>query len=202
MLSVIIPYDKDRGYLDQCVKSIEAQSYRDFEIIHAKSDCSVAVNFNFGLKMAKGEFCKFVTEDDYLPVDSLRYLVNGVGDAPWAYANAIQLDEGSQKTWIYKPRLHDFKTNTKQNQVHGGTTIYRTDILLSIGGMDESLWTGEEYEMHLRLWSKGYRPRYIDKEVYVHRLWDGQKSKMLKRNNKDKRDEEIKRIQALYSDKV
>jgi hypothetical protein len=53
--------------------------------------------------------------------------------------------------------------------------------------------------MHLRLWSKGYKPVYIDKEVYVHRLWNGQKSKQLRRTNKNKRDEEIKRIQALYS---
>ena len=200
MISVIIPYDKDRGYLDECVKSIEAQSYRDFEIIHAHSDCSVAVNFNFGLKMAKGEFCKFVTEDDYLPPDGLRYLVHGIAGAPWAYANALQLE--GKSTYIYKPTLHDLQSNLKHNQIHGGTTIYRTDILLSIGGMDESLWTAEEYDMHLKLWSQGFEPRYIDKEVYVHRLWDGQKSKKLRRTNKNKRDEEIKRIQALYSDKV
>lgn len=202
MISVIIPYDKDRGFLEQCVKSIEAQTYKDFEIIHAKSDCSVAVNFNFGLKMAKGEFCKFVTEDDWLPPEGLSYLVHGICDSPWAYANAIQYEDPAKTTWIYKPQFHDLESNIKQNQVHGGTTIYRTETLLSIGGMDESLWTGEEYEMHLRLWSQGFIPRYIDKEVYVHRLWGGQKSKQLRRTNKNKRDEEIKRIQALYSDKV
>jgi glycosyltransferase involved in cell wall biosynthesis len=198
MISVIIPYDKDRGFLDQCVKSIESQTYQDFEIIHAKSNCSVAVNFNFGLKMAKGEFCKFVTEDDWLPENSLQDLVDGIGDAPWAYANAIQYEHPAKTTWIYKPNTHDLKSNIRQNQIHGGTTIYRTKVLLSIGGMDESLWTGEEYEMHLRLWSKGINPRYIDKEVYIHRLWNGQKSKKLRRINRDKRDGEIKRIQSLY----
>jgi glycosyltransferase involved in cell wall biosynthesis len=199
MISVIIPYDRDRGFLNKCVQSIESQTYRDFEIIHAKSDCSVAVNFNFGLKMSKGEFCKFVTEDDYLPENSLQDLVDGIGDAPWAYANAIQLEDPQKTTWIYKPNQFDFKSNCIQNQIHGGTTIYRTEILLSIGGMNETLWTAEEYDMHLRLWSKGYKPVYIDKEVYVHRLWNGQKSKQLRRTNKNKRDEEIKRIQALYS---
>ena len=200
MISVIIPYDKDRGYLDQCVESILTQSYKDFEIVHAQSDCSVAVNFNFGLKMAKGEFVKFVTEDDYLPPDGLWHLVHGIGDSNWAYANAIQLE--GKGTYIYKPTHHDLKSNIQQNQIHGGTTIYRTEVLLSIGGMDESLWTAEEYDMHLRLWSQGYTPKYINKEVYVHRLWDGQKSKQLRRTNKNKRDEEIKRIQALYSHKV
>lgn len=199
MISVIIPYDRDRGHLSKCVESIEAQTYRDFEIIHAHSDCSVAVNFNFGLKMAKGEFCKFVTEDDWLPENSLQDLTDGIGDAWWAYANAIQYEDADKSTWIYKPTLHDLKSNIEKNQVHGGTTIYRTDMLLARGGMDESLWTGEEYEMHLRLWSKGFKPSYIDKEVYFHRLWNGQKSKQYRRTNKLKRDEEIKRIQALYS---
>ena len=177
MISVIIPYNKDRGFLNQCVRSIEKQTYKDVEIIHAMSDCSVAVNFNFGLKQAKGEFCKFVTEDDWLPEEGLSYLVHGICDSPWAYANAIQYENNS--TYVYKPQFHDLNSNVQRNHIHGGTTIYRTDVLLSIGGMDESLWTAEEYEMHLRLWSKGFKPRYIDKEVYVHRLWSGQKSKQL-----------------------
>ena len=88
------------------------------------------------------------------------------------------------------------------DQIHGGSTIYRREVLLKIGGMDENLWTGEEYEMHLRLWTSGYIPTYIDREVYYHRLWDGQKSKLYRKTNKTKRDDEIKRIQALYSDKV
>lgn len=202
MISVIVPYNIDRGFLDKCISSIEAQTYRDFEIVEAKSDCSVAVNFNFGLKMCKGEYCKFVTEDDWLPDNSLQDLADGIGSAPWAYANAYQFAQDSGDSYIYKPEHHDLITNTVKNQIHGGTTLYRTSLLMSIGGMDESLWTGEEYEMHLRLWSLGHEPTYIDKEVYYHRLWGGQKSKKLRRTNKTKRDEEIRRIQALYFNQV
>ena len=202
MISVIIPYNKDRGYLSKCLDSIRKQSYKDFEIVEAKSDCSVAVNFNFGLKMAKGTFIKFVTEDDWLPMDSLLYLFRGIGNAPWAYANAYQFDEYHNRSYIQKPMAFDLKSNIEMNQIHGGTTIYRRDVLLKIGGMDETLWTGEEYEMHLRLWTSGYIPTYINREVYYHRLWDGQKSKIYRKTNKTKRDDEIKRIQALYSDSL
>lgn len=203
MISIIIPYDKDRGFLTQCIDSILSQQGAEFEIIKAHSDKSVACNFNAGLEKANGEFCKFVTEDDYLPPNALKYLSEGINGFPWIFANAIQIENG--KEWIYKPYNYskDYTTlegNISTNRIHGGTTLYRTEILRSIKGMDESLWTGEEYEMHLRLFSIGCVPGYIDKEVYCHRLWLGQKSKQLRKNRKHERDEEIKRIQSLYID--
>jgi hypothetical protein len=68
--------------------------------------------------------------------------------------------------------------------------------------MDEELWTGEEYDMHLKLWGLGYKPGYINREVYVHRLWGGQKSRRLRQQNKNERDEQIKKIQARYTDEL
>ena len=200
MISVIIPYNKDRGFLKDCVRSIEAQTYKDFEIIYAYSENPVVINFNHGLMLADGEFIKWVTDDDWLPPNSLQDLIDGIGDAPWAYANAIQYQHPVGDTWIYKPAFHSLAANIAQNQIHGGTTIYRTSVLKEIGGMNESLWTGEEYDMHLKLWTSGYHPVYIDKEVYYHRLWNGQKSKKLRRADGDKRAAEIKRIQDCYKD--
>jgi glycosyltransferase involved in cell wall biosynthesis len=204
MISVIVPYDKDRGFLKQCVDSIESQS-GDFEIVLSQSDESVSYNFNRGLEKCKGEYCKFVTEDDYLPEGALEYLAEGINGFPWIFANAIQIDPNGE--WIYRPSDYSkeyltFEENVKTNRVHGGTTLYRTEILKSIGGMNEELWTGEEYDMHLRLFSIGAMPGYINKEVYCHRLWSGQKSKLLRKNRKHERQEEIKRIQSLYYDKV
>lgn len=201
MISVIVPYDRDRGFLSQCIRSIKNQSYSDFEIIQVHRDYPVAKNFNIGLKVAKGEYCKFVTEDDWIPTNSLGDLAEGIDGADWVCANAEQHEQ--DKVWIYKPELPEsFEANVERNRIHGGTTLYRTDMLREIGGMDETLWTGEEYEMHLRLMSLGYMPKYIDKVVYCHRLWNGQKSKQLRKNRKHERAEEIKRIQSLYSDKV
>ncbi len=203
MISVIVPYDTDRGFLEQCVRSIKMQSYSDFEIIQVHRPLPVAKNFNIGLKLAKGKFCKFVTEDDWLPVNSLQDLRDGIMGQDWICANAEQHENGS--SYIYRPfypQVVSFKENVKKNFIHGGTTLYRTEQLLEIGGMDETLWTGEEYEMHLRLMSKGYMPGYIDKEVYCHRLWSGQKSKLLRKNRKNERQKEIARIQSLYINEV
>lgn len=199
MISIIIPYNRDRGYLRNAIESIESQSIQH-EIIKVHADRPVSVNFNAGLKLAKGEFCKFVCEDDMMAPNGLRYLLKGIENYDWCYANAIQWEGGG--SWIYKPDEHTLSANIIKNRIHGGTTLYKTELLREIGGMDETLWTGEEYDMHLKLWTLGYIPKYIDAEVYIHRLWSGQKSRVLRKSKPNERAEEIKRIQSLYSDKV
>ena len=199
MVSVIIPYNEDRGFLSMCLESIKAQTV-PCELIEVNSPRSVACNVNRGIWLAKGEFIKVVGDDDWLPEDSIENLEKGIGDAPWAVANAVNV-VGADRA-VYKPDTLDFAQQIKLNRIHNGGTIYRTEILKEIGGMDETLWTGEEYEMHLRLYSLGYLPKYIDKEVYYYRIHSGQKSTTLRRDNRKKRANEIARIQSLYSDKV
>jgi glycosyltransferase involved in cell wall biosynthesis len=176
----------------------------DFEIIESMSEERVSYNFNRGLEQAQGEYCKFVAEDDWLPPGALKALRDGIKDRPWIFANAIQM--GPEK-WTYRPGDYSkdfmiFRENLQTNRIHGGTTLYRTEILREIGGMDEDLWTGEEYDMHLKLWSNGYVPGYIDAEVYCHRIWGGQKSRRFRQQNKNLRDEAIKTIQARYNDSL
>lgn len=197
MISVIVPYNKDRGFLTKCVDSIQLQTLA-CELIMSQSEKSAAYNFNRGLERATGEFVKVVGDDDWLPFDAAANLVNGIGDAPWAVANATQVDQNGGIIEVYKPETLDFAEQIKLNRIHNGGTIYRTEVLREIGGMDESLWTGEEYEMHLRMYSLGYLPKYIDKEVYFYRMWAGGKSRMLRRQNPEKRKNEITRIQNLY----
>lgn len=200
MVSVIVPYDKDRGYLEICLRSIREQKGAEFEIIEVNNPLPVAVNFNIGLRQAKGEFLKVVGEDDWLPNDSLYNLVQGIGDAPWVVANAFDVEENSYQ--IYKPDTLDFKENVIRNRIHGGGVMYRTEVLREIGGMNETLWTGEEYDMHLKLMSKGYFPVYIDRAVYFYRKHPKQKYRILNKKNRQLRADEIRRIQSLYSHKV
>ena len=76
--------------------------------------------------------------------------------------------------------------------------MYKSEIVRDIGGMDESLWTGEEYDMNLKLLNSGHTLKYIDKIVFYHRVWEKQKSLIYRTKNKEKRIEEIKKIQDRY----
>ena len=102
MVSIIVPVYKVEKYLKNCIESILAQTYKDFELIlvddgspdssgaicdeYAKKDSRIKVFHkenggassarNTGLKFAQGEFINFVDSDDTIPVDSLENLVN------------------------------------------------------------------------------------------------------------------------------
>jgi GT2 family glycosyltransferase len=196
MVTIIIPYNKDRGFLSQCIDSIDCG-----RILLSYGERSVAENFNYALRQVDTEFVKFIAEDDYFIPGGIRGLLSGIGDADWCVGNSYR-ESGGKIVEKYKPDTLDFKENIIRNRIDGGTTLYRAEVLREIGGMDETLWTGEEYDMHLRLMSKGFLPKHVDTFVYVHRIWNGQKSRIYRKINKYKRDEAIKEIQARYSDSI
>ena len=199
MISVILPYDKDRGYLQRMRDSIHAQTYRDFEIIEVHSPSPVAVNFNVGLEMSEGEFVKVVGEDDWLPETSLQDLADGIGDNPWVCANAYNVAGRSVSKEIPPLDKLNLKDMAINNVIHGGTTLYRREILEEIGGMDESLWTGEEYDMNMHLMSKGYLPGYVNKFVYYYQISSFQKSRAYRRKDPVKREAALNYIRQRYA---
>jgi len=200
MVSIILPYDKDRGYLQRMIDSIEAQTYPDIELIKVHNDLPVAVNFNIGLGLVSGEWVKVVGEDDWLPPTSIEDLVNGIGSHPWACANAINVVDGREELeYIADTRKLNLKDMSINNVIHGGTTLYRTEILEEIGGMDETLWTGEEYDMNMNLMSKGYLPVHIDKMVYYYQISSIQKSRIYRRKDPVKREAMLNYIRQRYA---
>ena len=101
VVSIIVPVYKVEQYLDKCVESLTAQTYRDLEIIlvddgspdrcpelcdrwarrdprvrviHQKNE-GVAMARNAGLDAASGEYIMFVDSDDYLPSDAVEVLL-------------------------------------------------------------------------------------------------------------------------------
>ena len=106
MVSIIVPYYNRRDYLERCVKSITAQTYRNLEIIlvndgsndgSEQAACELAaadnriVNINIphsgvscarniGLSKAKGEYVMFVDSDDWIDKDIIRRLLKLLTD--------------------------------------------------------------------------------------------------------------------------
>ena len=100
MISIIVPVYNTEKYLDQCIQSILAQTYNDFELLliddgstdssgaicdkYAEQDSRVRVFHkdnggvssarNMGLDNAKGEWITFVDADDELYIDALKVL--------------------------------------------------------------------------------------------------------------------------------
>ena len=199
MISVIIPYVKDRGFLNETLLSLLAQTYQDFEIIHAKGKRTQGANINRGLAKAKGEYIKILHDDDILPPNSLADLHKGIQGLDWCCGDMRTFGDPMYCTpKVYtgcKPSLSRMILN---NQIYGGTTLYRKSILDAVGGYNEELHTGEEYELHLRLLHLGYSCTYIPLVVHHYRLHEKNKSYFMGPGEKKERKEYIKEIANQY----
>jgi len=173
-VSVIIPYNRDRGFLRDAVASAKASKNVKMEVILAKGDQTLGKNFNQGLKKATGKYVKILAEDDLLTVSGLSHLVNAMNGFDFVCANS---ENFGRKNYIMKSTAPASLAHLLQrNTIHGGTVLYSREMLIAVGGMDESIWTGEELELHYRLLSLGYKCGYVDATVCRYRLHDAQKS--------------------------
>lgn len=176
-VSIIIPYKEDRGWLDQAIESVEWQSYRgQIELIESQSDKSVSHNINQGVKIAKGEFIKYLCDDDMLTLNSIEDSVNAIKGFDFIHGNAINkfpTYEHIQKPRLTNPTLKDMLVS---NVIHGGSLFYRKSVFDKIGLFDTTLTCAEEYEFNMRAMSKGLKLGYCNSTLYVYRRHDNQKS--------------------------
>lgn len=194
MVSVIIPYNIDRGFLWEAKMSVLKQTYSEWEIVNAHSDGNCAYNLNMGLKKAKGEFIKILAEDDILPKNSLSILVKEIERYDFIYGDGENFGELDGWPERYYDKAVTLESMLRGNGINGGGCLYRTEVLRAVGGWDESLWTAEEYDLHLKLLKAGYTHKHIPEVVYRYRRHSGNKSG----RNREARHELINQIKQRY----
>ncbi len=177
-VSIIIPYTKDRGYLQEAVDSAINQTYEgEIEIIHSQSDGTVGYNINQGIKRSTGDYIKYLCDDDMLTPWSISESVIAMEGNDFIHGKAINFWEDGKKTaWIPNMEQLTFNEMLYKNQIHGGTLMYRRDVFDRVGYFDEILDCAEEYEFNLRCLYYGMKLGYCDNYVYLYRRHEDQKS--------------------------
>lgn len=200
MISVIIPYKEDRGWLDKAIESVERQTFKDYEIILSQSDNRVGYNINRGIEKANGEYIKYLCDDDLLTSNSLEDSIRAIKYFDFIHGNAINFFTSGKRS-IQRPirRHFEWRELKRRNYIHGGTLMYRADVFDKYGMFDESLWTGEEYDFNLRIMHQGARIGYVNSTLYLYRRHDMQKSLgNLDREYQAKRQAAIQEIKDRY----
>lgn len=79
-VSVIVPVYQADEYIDECLASIKAQDYKDYELIVVDDPqgSGAAVARNRGLARAKGKYVMFVDADDYLAPGAIGKIINAI----------------------------------------------------------------------------------------------------------------------------
>ena len=137
MISVIVPVYNVEKYLERCVKSIAAQTYKDLEILliddgstdesgkmcddfqqtdsrikaFHKQNGGLSDARNYGIEHSAGEFISFVDSDDYIDEKMLEPLHRLIteNDADLAVCSAMDVFEGKEITQVKE--IKEFNLN-------------------------------------------------------------------------------------------
>lgn len=184
-VAVVIPYVKDRGFLDRARRTaFEAAGEHEVIIIESQSEHFVGVNLNRGIEaaLASGaDLIRYLCDDDELPLNSIKDTVKYFQENPevdFIHGNTEHIDNYSRFLAKYKPtaEVFGYRDLLAKNHIHGGTTVYHRRVFENFGTFDETLWTGEELDFHLKILKAGARIGYLDRTLYRYRRHPEQKS--------------------------
>jgi len=152
LVSVLIPvWGEYKKYLPRCLKSVNAQTYKNIEIIIIESETNAPRALNKGLKRAKGEYIAHLGVDDTWKPDKIKrqvecmeYLPNCALCTSWSEDNRFGMQRISKA-----PYLTFYNDILKAFNYSSGSTYFmrRKDIPL----MDEFLPSGQDYDFALQL---------------------------------------------------
>jgi hypothetical protein len=175
-VSVIIPYKVNRGWLGEAIHSVPSW----VQLIVSQGEGDWAENFNKAIPQIKGDYVRFLHEDDVLPENSIEQSVFAIEEqgVDFIHGRAYTISEDGEIIGEYNPPQEiSYELMLLLNPLHGGTLIYRKIIYDQLVGYDEELTHSEEYDFNLRCFQAGFRIGYCDNYLYMYRSHSKQKSK-------------------------
>ncbi|RKW21843.1 glycosyltransferase family 2 protein [Candidatus Gracilibacteria bacterium] len=235
-VSVIMPVYNTEKYLPEAISSILNQDFLDFEFIilddfstdnsweiiqeFAKKDERIRVFKNTENKgisfcrnrlveLANTEFLCNQDSDDISEKNRISLLFDFLSKNPdfavCSGNNEIIDEEGKTLGFRkYSPEVE--KVILKKSPVGNGTTMFKKSVFLEVGGYEKGLDFAEDYDLWLKIFSKGYKIKVFPDFVYKLRIRSGQtKSESLKQTIKNtlkvqKKAIKVYGIKASFSD--
>jgi glycosyltransferase involved in cell wall biosynthesis len=123
-------------------------------VIRHERSRGIAAARNAGILAAEGEWVAFLDDDDLWAPRYLNAVLDTAGDAGWAYAGAVVIDD--TYTVIGELEVPDpagVGDALRHGNVIGGGSrvVVRSDLLRRMGGFDESLYYVEDWDLLLRI---------------------------------------------------
>ncbi|WP_297435617.1 glycosyltransferase [Thermococcus sp.] len=189
MVSVIIPTLLGREHLlKRAILSVLNQTFQDFEIIIVKNYKETKLDLedprinevyearkgvstarNTGMKISGGKYIAFLDDDDvWLPnkLEEQLKIFKKSPDVGLVYGKYKHMGNGK----IIPPKIIEgnvFENLLRDNFIGTSTVIIRKEVFESIGGFDESLYIGEDWDYWLRI-SEQYIVRGVNSIVSIY----------------------------------
>jgi glycosyltransferase involved in cell wall biosynthesis len=190
LVSVIVPAYQAERFLDETIRSVEAQDHSPVEVIVVddgstdrtaeiaakrtvrllrRAHRGPAAARNAGIAVAAGEFVAVLDADDLWPVDRLSLQVAYLERNP-----GIGLVLGLTEMFITPgdPLPAHWSDRAGSEAIPGvaGSMLVRRDVFSTVGGFDEALWKCEDIDWLARVKDAGVRAGAIDRVVLHYRI--------------------------------
>jgi len=182
-ISIIIPVYNHEDELRDCLKALNAQTQKPFEVIIVDdgSDTPIVLPAeahgletelirmekntgapkarNTGFKKSTGEYLMFLDADAVLAPDALESLAHTLdaSDVDFAYAG---FHWGKK---IFMSQTFDIEALKKENYIHTSALIKRE----AFPGFDETLTKFQDWDLFLTMAERGKRGRYIPRLLFT-----------------------------------
>lgn len=182
LVSVIVPTKNSATFLAACLESIKRQTYGAIELIivdnHSTDHTQEiarrystkvyewgperSAQVNFGVRQATGEYVYKVDSDFVLAPtvveECVREVVNGKD------AVVVHNSPDVRVSWI--ARVRKFEVDMyKYDITHSSARFLTKRVFLSIGGFDETITAGEDYDFQNRLNAGRYKTGFVSAEA-------------------------------------
>jgi glycosyltransferase involved in cell wall biosynthesis len=182
LVSVIVPTKNSARFLDECLRSIRAQSYPDLEVVVVDNHSSdstreIASRYadkvlvhgpersaqvNKGAREARGAYVYKVDSDFLLASTVVEECVELA--AQGFDAVVVHNSPDVRAGWI--ARIRKFEVDMyKFDLAHSSARFVRKDVFERVGGFDETITAGEDYDFQNRLNAGGYRTGFAEAEA-------------------------------------
>jgi glycosyltransferase involved in cell wall biosynthesis len=202
-VSIIVPTYNRAHMVTETIDSILAQTFKDFELIVVDNESAdnteeviksypdqriryfkhqnngvVAVNRNYGIGKAQGQYIAFCDDDDlWLPEKLERQveLLDSNDELGLVYADSYVIDSNGdlrENTYFYgrKPvRGNDFSELFQDNSIPLLTAIVRREVLDKVGVFNPRYIVSQDYDLWLRI-AKYHPVDFIEQPLAKYRV--------------------------------
>lgn len=186
LVSVVVPTLNSERFLEKCLRSVRAQTYPDIEVIVVDGysidgtkeiaerfanlvlliDSERSAAINLGVRYARGKYVYRVDSDSVVePV----FVDEAVRKSEVEGFDAIGVHNTSDPSVSFWAKVRKLERDCYAGAgLQVAARFFRKEVFEKIGGFNESLVAGEDYDLHNRLLVHGFRIGYIkSKEIHI-----------------------------------
>jgi len=186
LVSVIIPTRNSEATIEKCLRSIKKQSYDNIKIIvvdnySGDKTRQIAKKYgakiylkgpersaqvNFGAEKSSGKYIYRVDSDFVLQPDVIREAVESCEKCGY---DAIVIHNTSDPTVSFWARVRKAERDCyKDDELNVAARFWKKEVFIAVGGFDENLVAGDDYDLHNMLVRSGFKVGRIKaEEVHI-----------------------------------